>query len=274
MRYFAGLDWASKAHALCIIDERGRILEEVDVGHNAEGLAALARRVTRFKALRLAIERPSGVLVDTLVEAGVDVVAIHPNVVKATRPRYRQAGKTDRRDAYVLADMLRTDGRRFESLRPHSDEIKALRALVRSRDDLVSMRVALANQLRSTLEAFWPGAAAIFHDIDSPIALDFVCKFPTPASAARLGEKRLAAFLAQKSYCGRRSAQELLERLRSAPTGHAGELEADCRGSTVVAIANTLTCLVAEIVEITARIEHDVAELADLRKIDDGGTVC
>lgn len=265
MRYFAGLDWSSKEHALCIVDERGQIVEETSVGHNADGLAALKRRLTKLKALRLAIERPSGVVVDTLIEAGIDVVAIHPNVVKATRPRYQKAGKTDRRDAYLLADLLRTDGERFDSLRPQSDEIKGLRALVRARDDLVGMRVALANQLRAALDAFWPGANAIFADIDSPIALDFVRKFSTPANAARLGEKRLAAFLAQKAYCGRRSAAELLERLKTAPLGRAGEIENDCRGVTVVAMANALAVLVAEIAELTARIEHDVAALADGR---------
>lgn len=277
MRYFAGLDWASKEHALCIVDDRGRIVDESSVGHNADGLAALVRRFSRFKALRLAIERPSGVLVDTLIEAGIEVVAIHPNVVKATRSRYRESGKTDRRDAYLLADLLRTDGRRFDSLRPQSDEIKGLRALVRTRDDLVGVRVALANQLRAILEAFWPGAAAIFADVDSPIALDFVRKFPTPASAARLGEKRLAAFLAQKRYSGRRSPGELLGRLKAAPIGRAGEFEADSRGITVIALANAIATVNEEIVELSSRIEHDVAALADgklLMSFPRAGRIC
>ena len=116
-----------------------------------------------------------------------------------------------------LADILRTDGRRFRPLTPCSDEIRALRALVRTRDDLVVQRVALANQLRSLLEGFWPGAAAIFADIDSPIALAFAERYPTPDSAARLGEKRLRAFLAQHRYSGRRSAAELVQRF--SPTG-------------------------------------------------------
>ena len=111
--------------------------------------------------LRVAIERPSGLLVDSLLDAGLALVPIHPNVVKASRPRYRAAaGKCDRSDAYLLADLLRTDGHRFRALAPECDAIRALRALVRSRDDLVTHRVALANQLRSLLESFWPGAAA------------------------------------------------------------------------------------------------------------------
>jgi transposase len=61
----------------------------------------------------------------------------------------------------MLADILRTDGHRFRPLMAVSDEIKALRALVRGRDDLVAQRVALANQLRRLLEGFWPGARTI-----------------------------------------------------------------------------------------------------------------
>lgn len=85
------------------------------------------------------------------------------------------------------------------------------------RDDLVGQRVALANQLRGLLDEFWPGAAVIFADVDSPIALDFLDHYPTPQAAASLGEKRMAAFMARHAYSGRRSARELLERLRAAP---------------------------------------------------------
>ena len=204
-RFFAGLDWAAQTHALCILDEDGAVHQRFEVAHSAAGLHELLgklRGVARDAApLAVAIERPSGLLVDTLMEAGFPVVPIHPNVVKATRPRYRSHGaKSDASDAYLLADLLRTDGARFAPLKPQSDAIRALRALVRGRDDLVDTRVQLANQLRSLLESFWPGAAVLFADIDSPIALAFVQRYPTPQSAAHLGEKRLAGFLAQQRY--------------------------------------------------------------------------
>ena len=60
---------------------------------------------------------------------------------------------------------------------------------------------------------------AIFADVESPISLAFLTRYPTPASAARLGEKRIAAFCATHGYSGRRPAAELLARLRAAPAG-------------------------------------------------------
>ena len=214
----------------------------------------------------MAIERPSGLIVETLIDAGFPVVAIHPNVVKACRPRYRAAGgKSDPGDAYMLADILRTDGHRFRPLTPLCDEIKALRALVRGCDDLVAHRVAASNQLRALLESFWPGAAVIFAAIDSPIALAFLERYPTPDSAQRLGVKRLQSFLAQHQYCGRRSPAHLLTRLRAAATGLAHDAEADAKGELVRARVRVLSGLVTAIRELSSRIEHAVAELPDGR---------
>lgn len=261
--FFAGIDWASKCHSVCALDAAGQVVLRLDSPHNQEGMQRLIRQLKSFKGLAIAIERPSGLLVDALIEAGMQVVPIHPNVLKASRPRYRGAGKSDPGDAYMLADILRTDGHRFRALEPQSDEIRALRALVRTRDDLVAERVALANQLRSLLESFWPGAAEIFAEIDSPIALAFINRYPTPHSAAHLGEKRLASFLAQHSYCGRRPVGVLLERLRSAPVGLNGELEAEAKGELVRSLAAILERLVTELGKLTARIEHTVANLAD-----------
>lgn len=269
MSFTVGLDWGAGEHAVCILDQQGAVRVRMQCAHTRAGLDELLRVLARIAPpaeLAIAIERPSGLLVDALVDAGHPVVPIHPNVVKACRPRYRAAGgKSDPGDAYLLADILRTDGHRFQPLRPCSDEIKALRALVRGRDDLVATRVAMANQLRSLLDSFWPGAARIFADVDSPIALAFLARYPTPENASRLGPKRLQAFIAQHRYCGRRSPDELLERLRSAPDGHAGEAEADAKGEIVRALAAGLASIVAAIRDLASRIERAVADLPDGR---------
>jgi transposase len=281
MTYFVGLDWAAREHAVCAVDERGTVVTRFTATHGAAGLDELVGKLTKLAPageLRIAIERPSGILVDTLVERGFAVVPIHPNAVKASRARYSAAqAKTDLGDAYLLADVLRTDGHRFRTLSPLSDETKALRGLSRLRDDLVGQRVALGNQLRNLLAEFWPGAAVIFADVDSPIALDFLDRYPTPQSAAALGEKRMAAFMARHAYCGRRTARELLDRLRAAPRGLAGELEADAKGECVRALVAVLRPLVAQIVVLTSAVEHAVEVHADAKVVTPlfrSGRVC
>lgn len=275
---FAGLDWASQSHAACVIDAQGRVVVQFEIKHDAAGLAELCRRLRSAGAVAVAIERPSGLIVDALLEAGFTVVPIHPNVVKATRPRYRShGGKSDACDAYLLADLLRTDGHRFKPLAPQSDDIRALRALVRGRDDLVATRVQLANQLRSLLQSFWPGATEVFADVDSPIGLAFILRYPTPESASRLGPKRMAAFCAQHAYSGRRSAQELLERLHQAPAVTVGELEMEAKGELALSLTRTLERLVDQIRLLTSRIEHHVGSIEDgriLMSFPRAGRVC
>ena len=275
---FAGLDWASQIHAVCVIDVHGGVCERFEIAHDAKGLTDLCRRLRHWHNPAIAIERPSGLVVDTLVEAGFTVVPIHPNAVKATRPRYRSHGaKSDASDAYLLADLLRTDGHRFKPLAPQSDEIRALRALVRGRDELVATRVQMANQLRSVLESFWPGATAIFADVDSTIALEFIERYPTPNSASRLGPKRMAAFCAQHAYSGRRSCKELLTRLHEAATPACSELEMHAKGEFARCLTRTLIRLVEQIRLMTSRIEHHLASLEDgriLMSFPRAGRIC
>jgi hypothetical protein len=104
----------------------------------------------------------------------------------------------------VLADALRTDGHRLVPLVPDAPQTTALRVVSRARKSLVATRVALANELRANLEIAFPGAATLFSDVDSPIALAFLRRFPSVTQAAWLTEARLAAFLRRMAIPGAR----------------------------------------------------------------------
>lgn len=263
MARMAGIDWASEEHAVCVVDEQGMPLRERGVAHDEAGIVALCRELLALGIERVAIERPDGILVDRLLEAGLTVIAVHPNQAKAARERYSVArGKSDRFDAFVLAELARTDAHRLRAIEPDCDETRALRALTRTREDLVGARVELANQLRAQLEAFWPGAL-IFADVDSPISLAFLRRYPSPADARGLGEKRLAGWLARHGYSGRKAPEELVERMRSAPVGRAGELEAEARRAAVLGLVAALEPIVAQIRELTSQIRGALREHPD-----------
>src|SRR2546429_986590 len=124
MRFSVGIDWASAAHAVCILDQTGRVHWQGAVPHTADGLADLLARLRRFRrrgSLRVALERPSGLLVDTLLDAGLEVVPIHPNALKASRPRYSAAGaQSDPGGAFILAVLLLPDVHIFRPFYPPS----------------------------------------------------------------------------------------------------------------------------------------------------------
>ena len=223
---FAGVDWATDAHAVCVVDDAGAVVAGFGVEHTADGLAVLCRRLGEAGAARVAIERPDGAVVEALIDAGLEVVVVSSRAVKSLRCRYGTAGnKCDRGDAYILADCLRTDGHRWPALEPDSAETVALRSHVRARKDLVSARVAAANQLRAHLRVVFPGAVGLFSRIDSAVSLRFLQRFPSEAAAGWLSPKRLATWLRSVRYSGRRSAEQLYERLLAAAPGARGDAQ-------------------------------------------------
>ena len=246
-QFFAGLDWAAEIHAVCVLDITGTVVDRFTVAHTADGIAMLIRRLAKHADpadVQVGIERPTGRLVDLLLEAGHPVVPVSPNAIKAWRDGEVLSGaKSDAGDAAVIAEYVRLRQHKLRVAVPYSDDTRALRTVVRTRTDLVDMRVAATNQLAALLDAFWPGAKAVFADVESPISLEFLTRYPTPASAAHLGEKRMAAFLVKHGYSGRRPAAVLLQRLRSAPAGATAEALTEALRDAVWALVGVLKTL-------------------------------
>ena len=180
MGYCCGLDWGGSVHAVCVIDDAdGHVVARFTIDHTADGLAELRRRLDKIASGRDHPDRHRAPLGPARRHAGrgrppgrADPSQRRQGLPPALPRRRRQerSAATPTCSPTSCAPTATASA----PLEPRSDEIKALRALVRGRDDLVAARVALANQLRSLLEGFWPGAAAIFADIDSPIALAFL----------------------------------------------------------------------------------------------------
>ena len=265
--FFTGIDWAAETHAVCVMAAGGKIAAEFTIEHSADGIALLVRRLARYgeaDVMPVAVERPDGRLVDLLLEAGHPVVPVSPNAIKTWREGEVLSGaKSDAGDAAVIAEYLRLRAHRLKTAAPYSDETLALRAAARARGDLVEMRVAATNQLSALLDAHWPGAKAVFADVESPTSLEFLTRYPTPASAAHLGEKRMAAFLVKHGYSGRRPAAELLARLRAAPAGTGREALSEALRDVVLAAAGVLTALNAAVKSLDRSVAAHLGEHPD-----------
>jgi transposase len=216
-----GWDWASQAHDVTVIDDAGGVLDRWAFPHTESGWVMTLDRLRCHGEpgdLPVIIEKTSGLIVDRLLAAGHPVVPVHPTSFYAARPRWGASGaKSDPGDSYKLADYLRTDGHRLRRLEPADPGLQELRALVRLREDQVRARTAATNQLWAMLGNYWPGPRNVFYSLASDVALAFLTAYPTPQSAARLGETRLAAFLGRNSYRGGKSPAVLLQRLRAEP---------------------------------------------------------
>jgi transposase len=256
---FGGIDWATDDHAICIVDHAGDIVEELVVPHTSAGLRRLCAVLQNHGVARVAIERPDGPVVDALMSESIDVVVVPSRSVKAFRERYALSGtKSDRGDAYVLADCLRSDGHRWSSLQPDTPATVTLRQHVRARRDLVDTRVAVANQLRAHLAINFPGVVGLFSDIDGQTSRRFLRRFPTTDRSDWLTEKRLAHWLRSAGYNSRRSPADLYAHLAAAAPGTRGP-----DGEERAAVTLAYLDVIESIVEQIKALEKRMTELLD-----------
>lgn len=261
---FAGIDWASKTHMICVVDSDGAITARFEIANTGKTFTGLVKRLVKLGVDGVAIERCDGPLVEALLDSGLRVVVITPRQVKGLRSRYSGSGaKSDAGDAYLLADVLRTDGHRLSALTQDSDATQVLRALGRTRKQLVESRVGLVNQLLALLERAFPGATGLFARLDSDVAIAFLRRYPTQHAAVKLTQARFAAFLRRISYCGRKPVEELFARVHDAPAAGLNPTEADGHAICILALLRAIETTRREERELQAEIIERLDAHAD-----------
>ena len=202
-RFFAGIDWGSEKHRVCLMNRDGQVLAERWIEHNGDSLAELTAWLRRETSdapslLAAAIEIPRGAIVETLLEHGFAVFSINPKQLDRFRDRYSPAGaKDDRRDALVLADALRTDMHCFRPVRLDDPAVIRLRELSRLDDELAQEQNRAVNRLREQFHRFFPQLLQLCECADEPWLWTLFELAPSPLRAARLTEARITRLLQQ-----------------------------------------------------------------------------
>jgi len=230
--FFVGIDWATEAHQVTVVDPRGNVLNERSVPHSGAAITELidwliARADGDTGRIAVAIEVPRGALVEMLYERGIAVYSINPKQLDRLRDRHTVAGaKDDRLDAYVLGDSLRTDLPLFRRVKIDDPVSIQLREFSRLHDDLREELSRLTNRLRDQLYRFFPQMLRLCPAANEPWFWDLVKRVPSPARAAVLRPATIRAVL-QKHRIRRLTAEDVLTQLRTPPVRVApGTLEA------------------------------------------------
>lgn len=187
-RLLVGIDWASDEHTICILNPDRKVLDERNITHSGTGIGQLADQLMQLSggdpgSVAVAIETPRGAIVETLVERGFAVYAINPKQMDRFRDRHTVAGaKDDRRDAFVLADALRTDLHLFHRVRLDPASVIRLRELSRAEEDVLQNQVRAGNQLRDLLNRYYPQMLKICPAVDEVWFWDLLERCPLPTS--------------------------------------------------------------------------------------------
>jgi transposase len=195
-----GIDWAQEQHELVIMSADGELLARRSLSHDGEAFADLAKELATRAAtaaeVHVAIEHHDGALLAWLLTQGYTVYAINPKSAERARDRYRPGGgKDDRTDAYVLADMLRTDRGALRPLRPTSDLTQELRQWTRLRAAGVEQRTACGQRLRAILAEWSPGLSTLCADFNRDWQRALLKQWPLQQDLAQAQAQRRRDFV-------------------------------------------------------------------------------
>lgn len=219
---YVGVDWASQEHQICVLDEEGNAVSSFKVRHDGEALSRFADRLVsegrgELGSVAVAIEMTSDAVIEVLLERGVAVYAINPKQVDRFRDRHSMSGaKDDRRDAFVLADALRTDLRLFRKLEIGNPTLVELREISRARAAFVDDYRAVGSRLWAVLHRYHAAFLELGSIYEDPWLLDLLELVPTPAAVRHLKRSRVELLL-KRHHIRRLDAQQVLDTLRKKP---------------------------------------------------------
>ena len=220
--FFVGIDWGTENHQVCVVDRDGTTIAERQVAHSGTGLQQFLTWLQQqipvaAERVAIAIEMPAGAIIETLVEHNYRAFSLNPKQLDRFRDRHTVAGaKDDSRDAFVLADSLRTDQPCFHPIYLDDPEIIRIRTLSRLEDSLVQDWSRLTSQLREQIHRYFPQLLQLSPAADEAWIWDVLEAAPLPILASQLKHQQVQKILSQRRI-RRFSAEEVLQQLRTLP---------------------------------------------------------
>ena len=204
-RAWVGVDVGKTHHWICAVDESGQKLLSLKVLNDEvqilEVIATLGGMADdRVWAIDI-LGTPSALLLALLARTGEQVRYASGRVVAAMSTAYTGEGKTDAKDAYVIAETARIRAD-LAVIDTDTDLVRTLGVLTGYRADLVADRVRMINRLRDLLSSVFPALEREFDFASCKGALVLLSGFATPEAIRRMGEARLSRWLRQRRVRG------------------------------------------------------------------------
>ncbi len=256
--FYIGIDWADDHHDIFIIDESGTKVDSFSIKHNPEGMCFLRDKIRSLSVSKdlvlFALETHKNLLVDFLLDEGYTVYSINPKSVDRYRDRYRTSGaRDDSFDAMVLANIIRTDKNQHRAILPNSPLARELKILTLDEQKLIHLKTKLLNQIQSCLKDYYPTALDLFCELDRPVTLEFLLKYPKPE---KISIAELKRFLKKNHYPGvDEKAKEIFEKL-SEPQIFVEEFTIRAKSRMLITLVGHLKILLKQLDEYRKEIDR------------------
>ncbi|MBD0746730.1 IS110 family transposase [Streptomyces sp. CBMA152] len=267
-RIWAGIDCGKTHHHCVVVDAESKTLLSRRVANDEEELLKLLGDVLALvddSQATWAVDMTGGepgLLIALLVNHGQELLYVPGRIVNRASDAYRGEGKTDARDARVIADQARMR-RDLQPVRAGDEATIELKLLTGHRIDLVAERTRTVNRLRSTLTSMFPALERAL-DLTNAGPLVLITGYQTPASLRRMGRNRLATWLRNRKV---RRAEALAEAaLNAAERQHTAVIGEKAVAKMVHTLAKEVMALNEKVAEIDKLIEgrfreHQLAEV-------------
>jgi hypothetical protein len=264
--FYVGIDLAAAKHHACVVNCAGKMIGEPAFEHSGEGLTNFFRALDKLTGgasvdrVAIVAETPRGLVVESILERGYSIFSVNPKQLDRFRDRHTIAGaKDDRRDAFVLADSLRTDLPLFRCLRRENAGVIRLRELSRLEDDLTQDHNRLINQLRELLHRYFPQMLQLSSAAEDSWLWDLIDMAPMPSMACKLMRGRIQRLLKQ-NHIRRLTAEEVVTALR-VPAVELAPGSAEAASEHALLLLPRLRLIRAQRLNTAARIEALLDEL-------------
>ncbi|WP_406395100.1 IS110 family transposase [Streptomyces sp. NBC_00882] len=264
---WAGID-AGKTHHHCVaIDESGRRLLSRRVANDEpELLQLLADVLALGDEVTWGIDLADGgaaLAIAILLNYDQPVLYLSGRAIHRASEGYRGEGKTDAKDAAVIADQARIR-RDLHALRTGEETVVDLKILTGRRMDLVADRTRTVNRLRAQLNGIFPGLERAL-DLTNTGPLTLLTGYQTPAALRRIGRKRLETWLRNRRVL---RADKLAETaLQAAERQHTSIPGETLTAQMVHTLAREVTALNQQVAEIDKLIEARFRQHRDFEVI-------
>ena len=206
MIVYIGIDWSKDKHDIIFMNEQGGHILYLTIAHSPEGFDRFNEEREKLSISSqecvVGIETHHNLFLDYLSSHGYQqIYVLPPFQVSRSRGRHGASGaSTDKSDAGVIADILRTDRKRLIPWRPDHALTQQIASKVSLQRFLTRSIIQVTNRLRMALWRYNPNATRVFSRLDAQIALQFIIAYPTPKHTEQLTYEAFLRFVKQHRY--------------------------------------------------------------------------
>jgi transposase len=257
-KFWVGIDIGKSFHFAHVMDVEGNCMLERQVDNRESTLDALLDEVLAHGTCALVVDQSgsmSSILLALAARRGVPVAYLPGLVMRRASGMYPGDAKTDKRDAFVIADTARLHARRLNWLRADDQIVVELEMLCGHDEDLRHDMTRHEHRIRDMLVGIAPEIERVVGSrLDRPAIAKLLERYPTPAAMRRAGRSRLFTTLAATS---KRMATVMAEELWAAVQAQSVSVPSESvAGEVISSMASDLHRLIGKRRALEKRIEE------------------